>query len=152
MCINAPNVKVSIRNRYVYKVVVRTTNGPPYRYYFPFRAADGGDMPNLPVGFAIDKKPLTLHNPAVAFHTGYGYSCFNKLTAAKFYLSCIHKRYYNTGYTCVVLKLKLPLGTRYATGRIRKAYYGPHLPAIRVERLEMPTDIQATEVYVHATN
>jgi len=127
MCICTNKVLIARKEKVVYKVLHK--DGTTI-----FRSSSGlaycGDIKAF--GIPFDKM---IQHKATGFDLGCGFTVFASEKSAKAYVDnlayCILPK-----FLFKIVKYKIPIGTRYATGKIYYGYIGGGLNAIRCEKLK----------------
>jgi len=141
MCIDAPKVQTAKRNIPVYKVVIKGKRSGLYNIWYSFNGLSKAEENDYALISQIH------HYKARGFDSpGYGYSCFDNIAEAKKYqqsaklagtgryeFNYLDKTWYPLRTS--ICKLLIPIGTRYAAGKIAQSFVGEGLRAIRAERL-----------------
>ena len=146
MCIsrNSRDIKTAASDITVYKVMAFSKG----KHYNLFRRADGIELP-----LAASKTHTTFNSAedisntsAYNFDSGFGYSCFQDILAAKEFLILVGQhlkdnnlwsfsRIISAKTELVICKFFIPQGSRYVIGKIEYGYVGEGLQAIRTEQL-----------------
>lgn len=137
MCIvSNENIQVSDGNVSVLKVLVGKG-----RYCFaPYRNSDGSKENSahkpyfVPTREAKSQITNIIAESAIdSFCDGFGISCFTDVQAAKKYSKIVSD---SEGVETKLVRFRLPFGSLYQKGTIKKGFKGSGLPAVRCTQLE----------------